>query len=104
MNVIIGDKKFQLVDCISFFSRFKGLMFTRNIDHCMRFSRCNSIHTFFMFECIDVVMTDKDNNVLYIFKNVKPFRVILPRRGVYNVYELPCNSINEKILKVGVIV
>ena len=51
---------------------------------------------------IDVIMTDKDDNVLYIFKDVKPWRVILPKRDVYNVYELPSGSIKNNIKKVKV--
>ena len=102
MYVLIGKKKFELIDCISFYSRFRGLMFTRSFDYCMRFKKCNSIHTFFMSTIIDVIMTDKDDNVLYIFKDVKPWRVILPKRDVYNVYELPSGSIKNNIKKVKV--
>lgn len=78
-------------------------MFTRSFDYCMRFSHCNSIHTFFMSVCIDVIMTDKDDNVLFVFKNVKPWRVILPKKNVYNVYELPAGSINGNIEKVKIL-
>lgn len=101
MYVLIKNKKYDLVDCISFHDRFKGLMFTNDFDYCMRFSKCNSIHTFFMKTSIDVVMTDKDDNVLYVFKSVKPWRVILPRKGVYSTYEFPGGSIdNIKKIKV----
>lgn len=102
MKVLIDKKKYSLVDCISFSERFKGLMFVKNFDYCMRFSKCNSIHTFFMSTNIDVVMTDKDDNVLFIFKNVKPWRVILPKKDVYNTYELPSGSIKTNIKKVKV--
>lgn len=102
MYVLVGGSKYDLVDSISFYDRFKGLMFTRNFDFCMRFRRCNSIHTFFMYTCIDVVMTDKDDNVLYIFKCVRPWRFILPKKNVYNVYEFPSGSIKNNIKKVRV--
>lgn len=102
MHVIIGKTIFNLIDCVSFSSRFMGLMFTRNFDYCMRFGKCNSIHTFFMKTNIDVVMTDKDDNVLYVFKDLKPWRVILPKKGVYSTYELPSGSIKGNIKKVKV--
>ena len=51
---------------------------------------------------IDVIMTDRDDNVLFIFKNVKPWKVILPKKGVYNTYELPSGSIKTNIKKVKV--
>jgi len=102
MHILIGRRKFDLIDCTTFYSRFKGLMFTRSFDYCMKFGKCNSIHTFFMYTNIDVVMTDVDDNVLYVFKNVSPWRVILPKKNVHNVYELPSGSINGNIKKVKV--
>ncbi len=102
MHVVIDKKKYELVDSISFYERFKGLMFVHDFDYCMRFKRCNSIHTFFMSTSIDVVMTDYDNNVLFVFKDVSPWRVILPKKGVYSVYELPGGSIKNDIKKIKV--
>ncbi len=102
MYVVVDKKNFDLIDCISFKSRFMGLMFIRNFDYCMRFRKCNSIHTFFMKTNIDVVMTDKDDNVLFVFKNLKPWKIILPKKGVYSTYEFPAGSIsNIKKIKVG---
>ena len=102
MFLKIDDKKFTLYDCVSFYERFKGLMFTKNFDYCLRFSKCNSIHTFFMLENIDVVMTDINNNVLYIYNNVKPWRVILPKKNVYHIYELPGGSIGNTVKSISV--
>lgn len=102
MYIIVGKKKFNLYDCDTFYSRFKGLMFIKCFDYCLRFKGCNSIHTFFMFIPIDVIMTDKANNILYTFKNLKPWHIILPKKGVYNTYELPSGSINDIIeIKIG---
>ena len=81
--------------------RFIGFMFKKNIDYALCFPRCNSIHTFFMKENIDVYMTDKNNKIIYIYKNFKKNRIILPKRNVYNTYEFPINTIefnlNEQI-------
>ncbi len=102
MYILVDKKKYDLVDCTTFYSRFRGLMFTREFDYCMKFGKCNSIHTFFMSTSIDVVMTDINNNVLYVFKNVKPWKVIFPKKGVFNTYELPGGSIKSNIKKVKV--
>ena len=59
------------VEAISFKDRFIGLMGKKNINYCLVFPKCNSIHTFFMKEEIDVVMTDKNLKVVYIKKNMK---------------------------------
>lgn len=91
------DKEIDLIECKSFYSRLMGFMFKRNINNALLFNNCNSIHTFFMKENIDVIMCDKDNNVLYFYKNLKKNKVILPKKNVYRVYETPKNYFNIKI-------
>ena len=97
MKLIIDNKEIELVNCNTFFTRLKGFMFTKNINYGLCFPKCNSIHTIFMFKPIDVIMTDKDYNVLYIFKNVKPYRIILPKKNVYYTFEFPINKLDFKI-------
>ena len=86
-----------IIICKSYFKRLKGFMFTNKINKILCFPKCNSIHTFFMFKNIDIIMTDKDNNVLYIFYNFRPWRIILPKKNVYYNYELPINTIKLNI-------
>lgn len=87
--------KIKVYEAKTFKQRLFGLMFKKNIDYCLLFKNCNSIHTFFMKEPIDVVMTDKNNKVLYIKKNMKKNRIILPKKRVYNTYEFPNNFIKD---------
>jgi len=79
------------------FKRFKGFMFKKNIDCILCFPRCNSIHTFFMKEKIDVFMTDKNNKILYIYKNLDKNKVIFPKKYVYYTYEAPINALDYKL-------
>lgn len=58
------------------------------------FPKCNSIHTFFMYQNIDVVMTDENNRILYFYQNLKPWKIIGPKKGVYYTYEFPANSMD----------
>lgn len=67
----------------------------KKIDYGLCFPRCNSIHTFFMLQPIDVIMTDKNNKILYIYSNLKPWKIILPKKNVYYTYELPIGSTND---------
>ena len=48
-----------------FKDRLIGLMFKKNIKYGILFRNCRSIHTFFMFEEIDVIATDKKDNILH---------------------------------------
>lgn len=101
MYIIKDNIKLKIKLCNNIFNRFLGLMFKKNINYGLCFPRCSSIHTFFMRIPIDVIMADKDYNILYIFKNLKPNKIILPKKNVYYTFELPINkfdfSINEKL-------
>ena len=82
--------------CTKFKDRLIGNMFRKNIvDMC--FPKCNSIHTFFMFKPIDVFMTDKNNKILYLYKNFKPYKIILPKKNVYYTYETKINEYDFKV-------
>ena len=69
----------------------------KKIDYALLFKRCNSIHTFFMVSNIDVILCNDDNIILYYYRNVTPNKVILPKKGVTRVYELPVDYFNVKI-------
>ena len=92
MYIIKNNKKLEIKMCNNIFNRFLGLMFKKNIKYGLCFPRCNSIHTFFMKIPIDVIMTDKDYNILYIFNNLKPNKIILPKKHIYYTFELPINK------------
>lgn len=80
----------------SFKDRLIGLMFKKNINYCLCFKKCNSIHTFFMRENIIVVFTDKNKKILKI-KNVPKNRILFCLNAYYT-YEFPyytdINTIN----------
>ena len=97
MYIIKDNNKINIKICNKFINRLIGLMFKKNFDHGLCFPKCNSIHTFFMFEYIDVIMTDKNYNILYIYKNLKPNKIILPKKNVYYTFELPINKFNFEI-------
>ncbi len=78
----------------TFFKKLKGLMFVKDFNYILKF-KCNGIHTFFMKTNIDVVLTDKNNKILYIYRNVKPWKIILPKKSVTYTYEMPINSLKN---------
>lgn len=86
---LVCKKIIEIKNCDNFFHRLKGFMFKKNINYGLCFYKCNSIHTFFMKEKIDVIMTDKNNNVLYTFNHLKKNRIILPKKNVVYTYEIP---------------
>ncbi len=91
------NQNIELYILTNIYKRFIGFMFQKNINYALCFPKCNSIHTFFMKENIDIYMTDKNNKILYIYKNLKKNKIILPKKNVYNTYELPVNILDLKI-------
>lgn len=101
MKLIYQNKEIDLYECKTFYTRLKGFMFAKTIDKALLFNKCNSIHTFFMKSNIDVVMCDSNNSILYYYNNFGKNKIILPKREVYKVIELPVDyfkiKINDKI-------
>ena len=105
MKLVYDNKEIELINCVSFYSRLKGFMFKKNINNALLFNKCNSIHTFFMKENIDVIMCDKDNNILYFYKDLKNNKIIFPKKNVYKVIETPSNYFDiKKNTKIKIII
>lgn len=99
MRLTYNNKSINLKECKSFYSRLRGFMFTKNIDKALLFDRCDSIHTFFMKENIDVIMCDKNNTILFYYNSLGKNKVILPKKNVRKVFETPGNYFDIKIGK-----
>ena len=97
MKLIYNNKDINIIKCDSFFSRLKGFMFKKNINYALLFNKCNSIHTFFMKSNIDVIMCDKDNNVIFYYNNLSKNKIIWPKKKVCKTIELPVNYFDIKI-------
>ena len=46
---------------------------------------------------IDVIMCNKNNEILYYYRNLEKNRIIWPKKGVYKTIELPVNYFDIKI-------
>ena len=98
MKIILKNKEINVKNCQNFKDRLLGLMFKKEkLNYGLCFPKCNSIHTFFMKQNIDVIMTDKNNKILYKYNNLKPYKIILPKKNVYYVYEFSQNLITEEL-------
>lgn len=96
MRIEYNNKSIDVIECKTFFSRLKGFMFEKNINHALLFDKCNSIHTFFMKANIDVIMCDGENKILFFYSNLTKNKIIWPQKKVTKVIELPVNYFNVK--------
>lgn len=99
MKLVFKNREIELKECKSFYSRLMGFMFKKNISSALLFNRCDSIHTFFMKENIDVIMCNKDNVILFFYKDLPKNKIIWPKKGVYRVFETPSGYFDIEIGK-----
>ena len=58
------------------------------------------IHTFFCLKPIDIVLLDKELNIVEVYKKVPPFRIISPKKKFRYVVEglnLDIENISEEV-------
>ena len=96
MYLQVKRKKIKLIELTKFWDRFKGLKFILEpINYGLRFPKKRFVTTNFLCQRIDIVLTDKEDNILYIYENMKTEKYIFPKRKVYNVYFLPLNTVKD---------
>ena len=83
----------KIVEAKGFKMRLLGFMFKKNINYGLLFKNCRSIHTFFMKNKIDVILTDKDDNIIKTYKSLEKNKIIIGPKTVKNVYELPFGTL-----------
>jgi len=86
--------KLSIKQCNSFKNRFIGMMFLKEKKPIgYYFKKCHSIHTFFCYYPLDIVLLDKNNSIIDIKYNLKPWRVFFFK--CYSIIEFPNGFINE---------
>ena len=87
-----NGKKIDIILMNSFTKKLVGLMFKKApIKEAYLFKNTNGIHTFFMRQNINVLLLSKDYKILKVIKNLKPWKVIMPKKNVKYTIELPVN-------------
>ena len=83
-------------------SRFWGLMGKRGLgeDEAVLIDPCYSVHTMFMRFPIDVVYLTKDNRVLKIADDMRPWRASVGK-GAKRVLEMPSGAAARQGLEAG---
>lgn len=105
MKLIINKKKLNIVEKNSFFEKLKGIKFVLEpIKDAYRF-KSHYANTYFLFQRVDIIMTDENNKVLYIYPNCKTEKLIFPKFNVKYVYFLPLETTKDleinQILKIS---
>lgn len=82
--------------------RMRGLLGRAGLDAGtgMRFEPASSLHMWFMRFPIDVIYVDRDERVVKLVSELKPWRVSAAR-GAKIAYEVPAGTIAETDITVG---
>jgi len=94
-------EELQVADNI--WSRFWGLLGRRSLPegHGLLLRPSSSIHTAFMRFTIDVVFLDKEDRVVKVAPQVKPFRVASALGGAHSALELPAGAAAQARVEQG---
>jgi uncharacterized membrane protein (UPF0127 family) len=96
MYINLRNKDVKIKKCKSFFSRLIGFMFRfEPIETGLFFPKCKSIHTFFMYQNIDLALVDEKNKIVYLYQHFKPWQILWPKPGVYGIYEFGDGYLDE---------
>lgn len=87
----------------SFGARLKGLLFRTKLseNEALILSPCTSVHTFFMKFPIDVVFINAKGEIVYLYSNLKPYRLTWLHGSAKLAIELPSGTIEKWHLKPG---
>jgi len=99
-NITIAEKA---VVANSFLSRLVGLLNRRFLPkgEALIITKCKSIHMFFMKFPIDAIFVDKNNHVVGIVKNIKPFQLSPVFISSNYVIEAPVGTIVKARVAIG---
>lgn len=83
----------------SFKSKLMGLMFSKDLGNRdgLLFHLSNSIHTCFMNYPIDVIFMDKEDKVVRVIRNMKPWRMTRMYFTATKVLELMGGTLKEDL-------
>ena len=95
MYLKTNNKTYEIIIADTFYKRLTGLIGYKNINFGMLFPKCNSIHTYFMKENIDIIGLDTNNEVIYKYENLNN------DIKKTSILELPANS--SKKIRIGAI-
>lgn len=98
-NLIADDVKAAQ----NFFARSFGLLSRKSISdgEGLIIKPCCSIHTFFMKFSIDVLFIERNGNIIALYQNVQPWRILPIHLNSHYVIELASGTICAKNIEKG---
>ncbi len=100
MYLVINKKKLEIREMKKFWERLIGLRFVfEPLSYAMKYPKKKFINTYFFFQKVDAILTDKEEKILYMYEKLNTEKRIHWKRKVYNIYFVPLGTVKE--LKIG---
>ena len=100
MYIKVKNKKVKLIEANTFWERLKGLKFVLGpLEYGIRFPKKRRANTNFLFERIDVILTDKEEKIIHMIEKLGTEKKIRRKKHGENIYFVPVGTVKD--LKIG---
>lgn len=99
MYIKIKNEKIEVIEKNGFWDRFRGLKFVLEpINYAVKFPKRNWFNSNFLCQKVDIVFTDKNENILYMREHLETEKTIFPKQRAHNVYLFPLGTIKKLVV------
>ena len=89
VKIKVGKKVYDIIFLNTFWLKLKSLKFFLDPIEDIYMLKKKGLSTYWFCQKIDVIMTDKENKILYIYKKFRTDSFIFPKRKVSYIYLAP---------------
>lgn len=99
MYIKIEKEKYDVIYLNTFWLKLKSLKFYLEPIEDIYMMRRKGLTTYWFCQNVDIIETDKDNKIVYIYRKFRPDKILFPKRKVSYIYLTPVGASNS--FKVG---
>lgn len=87
--IVLDKEKIEIKTLTKFKDRLKSFRFyLKDINYGLCFPKKKMLNTYFFCQRVDIIVTDKENNILAVYHDLKTEKFIRPRLKAYYIYVL----------------
>lgn len=96
MYIKVKNRKIILKEANTFWERLKGLKFILGpLEYGVRFPKKRRANTNFLFEKVDVILTDKDEKIIHMIEKLGTEKKVRRKKHVENIYFVPVGTVKD---------
>ena len=96
MYIKVKNRKVKLIEANTFWERLRGLKFVLGpLEYGVRFPKKKRANTNFLFERVDVILTDKDEKIIHMIERLGTEKKVRRKKHVENIYFVPIGTVKD---------